>query len=81
MTTLEIKLSLPDRVANDAKAAGLLTSEVIGQLIAQALRRKSFDELLSVAERVEAAGVQPMTPEEINAEIKAYRAERRNAAR
>lgn len=80
MTTLEIKLSLPDSLANEAKAAGLLTSEVIGQLIAQALRRKSFDELLLVAERVEAAGVPPMSPEEINAEIKAYRAARRNAA-
>ena len=32
--------------------------------------------LLSVADRVEAAGVQPMTPEKINAEIKAYRTER-----
>jgi hypothetical protein len=78
MTTLEI--TLPDSLAKEAKAAGLLAPEAIGQLIAQALRRKSFDELLSVAERVEAAGVQPMTPEEINAEIKAYRAERRNAA-
>ena len=78
MTTLEI--NLPDNLANEAKAAGLLTSEVIEQLIAQALRRKSFERLLAVAERVEAAGVQPMTSEEINAEIKTYRAERRNAA-
>jgi len=78
MTTLEIKLS--DRLANEAKAAGLLTSEVIEQLISQALRRKTFERLLSVADRVAAAGVRPMTPEEINTEIKAYRAERRNAA-
>jgi hypothetical protein len=78
MTTLEI--SLPDSLAKEAKAAGLLAPEAIEQLIAQALRRKAFERLLAVAEQVEAAGVQPMTPEEINAEIKAYRAERRNAA-
>ena len=78
MTTLEIKLS--DQLADEARAAGLLTSEVIEQLIAQALRRKAFDRLLSLADRVEAAGVRGMTPEEIGAEIKACRAERRNAA-
>lgn len=78
MTTLEIKLS--DRLADEARAAGLLTSEVIEALIAQALRRKAFDRLLSVADRVEAAGVPAMTPEEIGAEIKACRAERRSTA-
>lgn len=79
MTILEIKLSLPDKVANDAQAAGLLTPEAIEVLIAEALRRKAFDELLSVADRVEAAGVTPMSMEQINAEIEAYRAERRRA--
>ncbi len=78
MTTLEITFSLPDSVANEAKATGLLASDAIAQLITQALRRKSYDALLSVADRVEAAGVKPMTPEEIDAEIKAYRAGRRH---
>lgn len=78
MTILEI--NLPDSLATEAKAAGLLAPEAISRLIAQALRRKAFDELLSVAERIETVGVPPMTPEEINAEIKAYRAGRRNTA-
>ncbi len=81
MTTLEIKLSLPDGLANEARAAGLLTPEALEKLIAEALRRRAFDELLSVADRVEAAGVPPMSMEEINAEVKAYRAERRRIAR
>ncbi len=81
MTTLEIKLSLPDGLANEARAAGLLTPEALEKLIAEALRRRAFDELLSVAGRVEAAGVPPMSMEEINAEVKAYRAERRRIAR
>ena len=80
MTTLEIKLSLPEKVANDAQAAGLLTPEAIEALIAEALRRKAFNALLSVADRVEAAGVPPMSAEEIDAEIEAYRAERRRVA-
>jgi len=77
MTTLEVKLKLPDALASQAKAAGLLNSEAIGKLLADALRSNAFDEFLSTAEPVEAAGVAPLSPEEIEAEIKAYRAERR----
>jgi len=79
MTTLEI--TLPDSLAKEAKAAGLLSPEAIEQLISQALQRRAVDRFLEVADRVEAAGVTPMTPEEISEEIKAYRAERRKAAR
>ena len=77
MTILEVKLKLPDALASQAKAAGLLNSEAIGKLLADALRSNAFDEFLSTAEPVEAAGVAPLSPEEIEAEIKAYRAERR----
>lgn len=76
MTTVEIKLSLPESVAKQAQAAGLLSPEAIEQLIADALRTKAFDQFLSVADRVEAAGIPPMTLEEIEAEIQAYRQER-----
>lgn len=77
MTTVEIKLSLPESIAQEARAAGLLRSEAIEQLIADALRTKAFDEFLSVAEHVEAAGNPPMTTDELEAEIQAYRLERR----
>ena len=33
MTELELKLLFPDRIANQAKAAGLLTSEAIERLV------------------------------------------------
>jgi hypothetical protein len=81
MTTLEIKLSLPDSLAKEAQRAGLLSPEALEKLIAEALRRKAFDELLTVADRIEVAGIPPMSMEEINAEIEAYRAERRGAGR
>ncbi len=77
MTTLEI--NLPDRLAKEAREAGLLAPGAIEKLIAEALRRQALDEFLSVADRVEAEGVPAMSMEEINAEIKAYRLERRGA--
>ena len=79
MTTLELKVDLPDSLADKAKAAGLLTPEGIERLLRDAIRRKAFDDFLAVADRVEAANIPPMTMEEINAEIKAYRQERRLA--
>ena len=79
MTTLELKVDLPDSLANEAKAAGLLTPMAIERLLREAIRRKAFDDFLTVADRVEAADVPPLSMEEINAEIKAYRQERRLA--
>jgi len=79
MATLEVKLDLPDSLAKAAKDAGLLAPEALEEIIAEALRRQNFDELLSVAERVEVAGVPPMSADELNAEIQAYRMERRRA--
>jgi hypothetical protein len=76
MTTLEVKLKLPDSLATKAKAAGLLNSEAIGKLLVDALRSNAYDEFLSIADRVDAAGVTPLSADEIEAEIKAYRVER-----
>jgi len=46
-------------------------------LAAKAKKRAALDRLLAIAPAVEAAGIEPMSDEEINAEIKAARAERR----
>jgi hypothetical protein len=46
-------------------------------LTAKARKRAAMDRLLAIASALEAAGVEPMSDEEINAEIKAARAERR----
>ena len=79
MTTIQIEL--PDATARAARDAGLLTPQVLERLINDALRRKqAADSLLSVADRVVAAGIPPMSMEEINAEVKAARAERKQRA-
>ncbi len=46
-------------------------------LAAKARKRAAIDRLLAIAPALEAAGIEPMSDEEINAEIKAARAERR----
>lgn len=79
MAKIEIELS--DATAKAAREAGLLTSQALDRLLTDALRRKqAADSLLSIADRVAAAGIPPMSMEEINAEVKAARAERRRRA-
>jgi hypothetical protein len=46
-------------------------------LSVRAKKRAALDRLLAIAPAVEAAGIAPMSVEEINAEVKAARAERR----
>jgi urease accessory protein UreF len=46
-------------------------------LAGKARKRAAWDRLLAIAPALEAAGVAPMTEEEIAAEVKAARAERR----
>jgi hypothetical protein len=73
-----IQIDLPDATAQAAQAAGLLTPQALEQLLNDALRRRqAADSLLSIADRVADAGIEPLSMEEINAEVKAARAERR----
>ena len=79
MTTIQIEL--PEATAQAARDAGLLTPQALERLLTEALRRKqAADSLLSIADRVAAAGIEPMSMEEINAEVKAARAERKQRA-
>lgn len=79
MTTIEIEL--PDATAQAARDAGLLTPHALDRLLIEALRRKdAADALLSIADRVEAEGIEPMSMDEIVAEVKAHRAERSQRA-
>ena len=77
-----IQIDLPDATAQAAREAGLLTPEALERLLNEALRRKqAADSLLSIADRVAAAGVEPMSAEEINTEVKAARVARKQRAR
>ncbi|MBK6865442.1 MAG: hypothetical protein IPG91_18980 [Ideonella sp.] len=79
MTTIQIEL--PEATAKAARDAGLLTPQALERLLTDALKRQqAADSLLAIADRVAAAGIGPMSMEEINAEVKAARAERRHRA-
>jgi len=79
MTRIEIEL--PDLTARAASEAGLLTSQALDRLLTEALqRRHAAESLLGIADRIAAAGIEPMSMEDINAEIKASRQERRQRA-
>jgi len=79
MTTIQIEL--PDATAQAARDAGLLTPQALERLLNEAIRRRqAADALLAIADRVAAAGIPPMSMEEINSEVKAARAERRQRA-
>jgi hypothetical protein len=74
----ELKITLPDRLASEAREAGLLTPRAIRSLLRAAmLRRTATRNFLANAERVAAAGVRPMSEEEIQAEVVAARKGRR----
>ena len=62
----------------EAKASGLLESAPIGDLLTTELRRrKAAAELSEVLDGIRAQPGEPMTMEEIQAEVDAVRSERR----
>ena len=79
MTTIQIEL--PDATAQAAQAAGLLTPQALDRLLSDAMRSRSLERLDAAREKLAADPLPPMSEDEIQAEIEAYRAEKRAAAR
>ena len=78
MTKVQIELS--EATARAAREAGLLTSEALARLLTDAIRRRqAADALLAIAERAD-AGIEPMSMDEIDREVKTVRRERRRRA-
>jgi len=78
----ELRVTLPERLARDARKAGLLSAKAIRALLRQAMRRKAAAQaFLENAERVAAAGVPALSEDEIQAEINAVRKAKRQPRR
>jgi hypothetical protein len=74
MVDIEIKLTLPDNLAREAEARGLLTPKALQQLIdAEVERRRALDRLFTTLDQLAEVDLPPMSAEELNAEIKAAR--------
>ena len=75
MTTVQI--TLPDALAKEAADAGLLASDKIAALLRQQLRAERIERLQAARATLTAQPLEPMTPDELQAEIDAYRAQQR----
>lgn len=72
----EIILTLPDNLAREAEAGGLLKPEFIVSLLRTEIRRRKVNKLFAAADRL-ADLDEPLTDTEIEVEIAASRRERR----
>jgi len=81
MTTLELKLNLPDDLAQRAQSAGLLTSEAIESMLCEQLRKRAGESLRAMWARMPREELTPEIEQEIVEEVRAMRAERRNQNR
>lgn len=81
MATLQLKLTLPEQLAKQAKAAGLLKSEAMASMLREQLRKQAGKELLAMMDKLSAANIPPMTEDEIQAEVSAVRKARKAGRR
>jgi len=76
MTTVQI--TLPDQLAREAQRAGLLSPPAIERWLREELKARHVDELFAAMDRMAAVDEpEAMSPEEVAAEIRTMRAERR----
>lgn len=73
----EIVLTLPDNLALEAEANGLLKPESIAALLRAEIRRRRVNKLFAAADRLSDLD-QPLTEAEVEAEIDAARKARRS---
>lgn len=81
MTRLNLEIVLPDALAQQAREAGLLEPNAVEEMVRRALLAKRAEKLDEARTVLAANPLPPMTSEEIQAEIDAYRSEVRRAAR
>jgi hypothetical protein len=74
-----IQVSLNDDLAAQADEFGLLDEAVIKTLFTEEIQRRRLDRLLSIADKLAAAGCEPMSEVEVQEELRAYRKAKRAA--
>lgn len=81
MSRVNVEIELPDTLATQAKKAGLLEPEALERMVREALLARRVEDLANARDVLAVEPLPPMTLEEIQAEIDAYRADIRRAAR
>jgi hypothetical protein len=77
MNRVDVTLNLPEDLVEQARSAGLLTEDEVERwLISELKRQRKLDRFFNTLDKLNA--LEPrLTPEEIDAEIEAYRQEKR----
>ena len=75
-----VQITLPDALAQEATSAGLLAPERIERILRERLRADRIDRMTTARVALVTEPLAQMTPQEIAAEIEAYRSEQRRAA-
>ena len=76
--SITIELDLPEGLIEQARQMGLLDNQRVAELLTDEVRRRNAgQELKKVLDEIRSAPGEPSTLDEIGAEIKAVRAERR----
>ena len=74
----ELTLTLPDTLAREAVARGLLTARGLETLLRAELQRQRIDSLFTAVDRLASVQLAPLSEAEIEAEIAAVRAAKRD---
>ena len=64
MTTVQLKLTIPDQLAKQARAAGLLKSAAIESMLRERLKKQAGEELRVMMDKLASAKIPPMTEDE-----------------
>jgi hypothetical protein len=70
---IKLQIALPEDLARDVEELGLLQPEVLSTILRNEVRQLAFSHLLGIAEKLAAAGDIPMTPNEVQEEIRSVR--------
>jgi len=68
-----VRITLPDELAREAERAGLLAPEAVERMLRERLKANRVADLFTAMDRMQAVDEPPMTPEEVQAEIRAGR--------
>jgi uncharacterized protein (DUF849 family) len=81
MNKVDITLRLPEELVNRAEAAGVLTEERVTALLEMEIKRQAHAERFAQTVKQLRELEPPLTEEDIEAEIEAYRAAKSNGGK
>lgn len=79
LVELELNLKLPASLLHEAEDYGLLTPEMLETMLREEVRRCRVTHLFEAADRLAALPIEPLTEDELEAELQVVRAEKRSS--